>query len=330
MSLPVRAVVVRFISALAVVWAAVTLLFIIFHVLPGSAAGAVLSGGDRIASEEALLRAEQQLGLDKPLLEQYGNYWSSLLHGDLGTSFVSDRSVSSLIAEAAPASLRLAFWALVLEVLVGIGFAVFAFRRPKLLMTATTWSVLAIAVPVFVTGYVLQLVLGVLPAQNDFPQWSRLPVQGIGDDEWWFVIPLGSQWRYLLLPAITLAVVSSAILLRLTVAALREAQSAPHVEGARARGIPERLVFRRHILRNALIPLLTFLGADLVALLGSAVLTEAVFNWPGMGSLIAESMERQDIPVVLGCGIVLATSYVAVNTAVDIAYRVIDPRLRAR
>lgn len=323
----VRAILVRVMSAALVVWASVTLLFGVFHVLPGSGADAVLAG-DRIASPEEVQRTSERLGLDKPLHVQYWRYWKALSHGDLGTSFTKDRPVASLLSEAAPASLRLAFWALLLEVFIGIGVAVLVFRRRWLRDVATALSVFAIAVPVFVFGYLLQFVLGVYPAQHQWPSWASLPVQGIGDDTWWLVFPTGSQWRHLVLPAFTLAVVSSAVLLRLTLSGLRGAAVAPHVDGARARGVPERIVFRRHVLRNALIPLLTFVGADLVALFGSAVLTESVFNWPGIGSVVSGAMTRQDVPVVLGTAVVLALAYVAINTLVDVLYRVVDPRLR--
>jgi oligopeptide transport system permease protein len=322
-----REIVLRLVGALFVVWASVTLLFGVFHVLPGNGADGLLAG-DRVASEELRRQTEQQLGLDRPLVVQYGKYWGNLLQGDLGTSFSTGRPVADMLRDAAPASLRLAFWALVLEVVIGVGVAAFVYRRHRLQWLASGWSVFAIAVPVFVLGYVLQIVLGVQSVKHDWPQWMRFPVQGIGDDSWFLVFPTGGQWRALVLPALTLAIVSSAVLLRLAITNLREAALAPHVVGARARGLSERVVFRRHVLRNALVPLLTFVAADLVALFGSAVLTETVFNWPGVGSVISRAIERRDVPVVLGAGIVLAIAYVVVNAVVDVAYRIIDPRLR--
>jgi ABC-type dipeptide/oligopeptide/nickel transport system permease component len=201
-------------------------------------------------------------------------------------------------------------------------------RRRHLRNLVSGVAVLAIAVPIFVSGYVFQIALGVYPSQHNWPHWLRFPVQGIGDDSWFAVVPAGGEWRYVLLPALSLALVSSAVLLRLTFASLRNATRAPHVDGARARGIPERVVFRRHVLRNAFMPLLTFVGADLVALFGSAVLTESVFNWPGVGTVVARGIERQDIPVVLGASIVLAVAYVVINTVIDVAYRILDPRLQ--
>jgi oligopeptide transport system permease protein len=322
-----RELVLRFVGALFVVWASITLLFCVFHVLPGNGADGVLAG-DRVASEQLRQQTVQQLGLDRPLLVQYRTYWSGLLRGDLGTSFSTGRPVADMLRDAAPASIRLAFWALVLEVAIGVGVAALVFRRRRLQWLASGWSVFAVAVPVFVLGYVLQIVLGVQSVKHDWPQWMRFPVQGIGDDSWFLVFPTGDQWRALALPALTLAVVSSAVLLRLAITNLRDAAQAPHVIGARARGLSDRTVFRRHVLRNALIPLMTFVAADLVALFGSAVLTETVFNWPGLGSVISRAIERRDVPVVLGAGIVLAVAYVFVNTVVDVAYRIIDPRLR--
>lgn len=322
-----REIVLRLVGALFVVWASVTVLFLVFHVLPGNGADALLTG-DRLVSQQLRDHTEQRLGLDRPLIVQYGKYWSGILQGDMGTSFSTGRPVTDMLRDAAPASLRLAFWALVLEIVIGIGLAVAVFRKQRLRQMVSAASVVAIALPIFVLGYVLQIVLGVQTVEHDWPEWVRFPVQGIGEDSWWGVLPLGNQWRYLLLPALCLAVVSSAILLRLTFSNLRDASKAPHVAGARARGVSERLVFRRHVLRNALIPLLTFLGADLVALFGSAVLTETVFNWPGIGSVIARAIERRDVPVVLGTSIVLAVGYVVINAIVDITYRLVDPRLR--
>jgi ABC-type dipeptide/oligopeptide/nickel transport system permease component len=322
-----QTVLIRLLSGILVVWASVSLLFVVFHILPGSSADAMLSG-DRVVSDAERQRIEHDLGLDQSLVVQYGDYWNNILHGDLGSSFSTGRPVGDMLRSAAPASLRLAFWALLLEIGIGIGVAVLVHRRRHLRNIASGVSVFAIAVPIFVFGYILQLALGVYPTQHDWPQWTRFPVQGIGDDHWWFVIPLGSQWRYLAMPVVCLTLVSSAILLRLTFASLRTAARAPHVDGARARGISERAVFRRHVLRNATLPLITFLAADLVALFGSAVLTETVFNWPGVGSVVARGIERRDIPVVLGASIVLAIAYVLVNTVIDVVYRFVDPRLR--
>lgn len=319
----------RLVGGVVVVWAAVSLLFIVFHILPGSSADALLSG-DRLATNSERAQTEHRLGLDRPLIVQYGKYWNGILHGDLGTSFSTGRPVMDMLREAAPASLRLAFWALLFEILLGIGVAVLVHRRRHMRNVASGVAVLFIAVPIFVSGYLFQIFLAVYPAQHHWPEWTRLDVQGIGDDTWFAFIPTGGEWRALLLPALSLALVSSAILLRLTIASLRTASRAPHVEGARARGVPERIIFRRHVLRNALMPLLTFIGADLVALFGSAVLTESVFNWPGVGTVVARGIERRDIPVVLGTSIVLALAYVLVNTAIDITYRFLDPRLRDR
>lgn len=324
-----KAIISRLFGGLFVVWASITLLFVVFHILPGDQVDAVLAG-DRTVSPELRQQTAHRLGLDKSPVVQYERYWSRLIHGDLGTSFSSERPVRTLVFEAAPASLRLTFWALLIELAIGIGIAVLVHRRVRWRAFVTACAVFAIAVPIFVLGYVLQLALGVYPVEHDWPAALRFPVQGIGDDTWWGVVPLHAQWRYVMLPAFTLAVVSSAVLLRLTFSSLQNAWQAPHVMGARARGVPDRQIFRRHVLRNAAIPLMTFVGADLVSLFGSAVLTESVFNWPGLGSVLSTAMARQDVPVVLGASIVLAVAYVFVNTLVDVLYRLVDPRLREK
>jgi ABC-type dipeptide/oligopeptide/nickel transport system permease component len=321
----------RVIGGIVVTWGAVTLLFLAFWVLPGDRVDAVLAS-DRFLTDDVRDRTMERLGLDEPLLVQYGRYWESIAHGDFGNSFVTGREVRDIITSTAPASLRLAFWAVLIELIVGVLLARFMFRRNRALrMPIGVVTLLALSVPVFVVGLVLQLALGVFPAEHNWPAWLRFPVQGIGPDEWILgVIPSGDQWRSLVLPAVTLAAASTAIAYRLTMSSLRSVSTEPHVNGARARGLSERLVFRRHIARNATIPAITFVGLDLANLFGAAVITESVFNWPGVGSEVATALERQDTPVILGFTIVLCGVYLLVNIAVDVLYRLLDPRLRER
>jgi len=299
-------------------------------VLPGDRVDAVLAG-ERYASPELRAQTAERLGLDQPLLVQYGRYLNNLVHGDFGNSFVTDRPVSSVIRETAPASLRLAFWATIAETIVGLAVASFVMRRrsKRWRTMSTIVTVAMLSLPVFVLGYVLQLALGVFPAEHNWPQWARFPVQGIGPDTWFLgVIPTGEQWRSLVMPVVVLASVSTAIVIRLAINSITTVQAQPHVAGARARGLSERRVFTRHVLRNALLPVITFIGVDLVGLFGAAVVTETVFNWPGIGSEIATALGRQDVPIILGITVVLAIAYVLANLVVDLLYRVLDPRVR--
>jgi ABC-type dipeptide/oligopeptide/nickel transport system permease component len=274
---------------------------------------------------------EARYGLDQPVYVQYGRYWKQLASGDLGESYQNRREVNDILADAGAASLRLAIWAVIIEVLIGVTAGVIsAVRRYSFIDALTTVSTtMMVAVPVFVLGYVFQYVLGVYTNQNDFPEWLQFPVQGIGPDSWaFFFIPTNGQWRYLLLPALALASVSTALVARMTRTTMLEVLRADYMRTARAKGLSERQVVLRHGLRNAMIPVVTLVGLDLASLIGSAVLTETVFNWPGMGTAIFGAILAQDAPVVLGLVLVLVIAYVLINLLVDISYGLFDPRIR--
>ncbi len=319
----------RLLMAVFVVWGSVTLLFAIFFVVPGDRVDKVM-GGDRVVSAETHAQVTRKFALDRPLVVQYGHYWRNLLRGDLGTSYVNDRDVSDILSKTTSASMRLAFWAVLVEINVGAGSGIFvAVKRSRSVGALGVVSTTAmLSLPVFVIGFVLQLAFGVFPFQHGWPQWMVLHVQGIGPDSWAFgIIPLGEQWRYLVLPALTLGSVSGAVLHRLTRDTVRSAMDSDFARAARARGVRERDVIVRHGIRNAIVPILTFVGVDLATLFGAAVVTESVFNWPGVGSQMAIALARADAPVVLGLTIILAIAYSFVNLLVDVVHTVIDPRV---
>jgi ABC-type dipeptide/oligopeptide/nickel transport system permease component len=322
----------RLLVTVPVVWAAISLLFLLFFVIPGDPVELIAgSGGARAVTESVRENIEARYGLDDPWYAQYAAYWSRTLTGDLGESYASRRSVSSILSDTFTASARLALWAILFEVLIGIAAGVLsAVRRYSFGDALTTVTTAAIsALPVFVLGYLLQHAFGIVPEQSGWPDWLRLPVQGIGPNTWtFFFVPTGEQWRYLLLPAITLASVATAIVARLTRTTMVEVGTADYVRTARAKGLSQRRVVLRHGLRNALIPVVTLVGLNLADLIGSAILTETVFNWPGMGSSIAEAIARRDAPVVLGGTLVLVVIYVLVNLLVDLSYGILDPRIR--
>jgi oligopeptide transport system permease protein len=312
-----------------VVWGAVTVLFLLFFVLPGDPVQQMM--GERAVPEHVRANIEARYGLDQPLYVQYGRYWKQVASGDLGESYQNRRAVTGILADTGAASLRLAVWAVVIEVVVGVVTGVVsAVRRYSFLDALTTVSTtMLVAVPVFVLGYLLQYAFGVFTFQHDLPEWLRFPVQGIGPDSWaLFFVPTNGQWRYLLLPALALASVSSALVARLMRTTMLETLQADYMRTARAKGLSERQVVLRHGLRNALIPVVTFVGLDLGVLIGSAVLTETVFNWPGMGTAIYAAILAQDAPVVLGLVLVLALAYIAINLLVDLSYGLFDPRIR--
>ncbi len=325
-----RYVLRRVLVAIPIAWAAVSLLFVLFFLLPGDPASQIAGSGSRELSDRQRAAIEARYDLDQPWYVQYGTYWGRLVRGDLGESFQSRVDVGEVVADTAPASLRLAFWAIVGEAVIGVSAGVVAAVRRRTfvdgLVTVTTTA--AVAVPVFLLGYLLQYVFGVYPYRQGWPDWARLPVQGIGPDSWVLgVIPVGDQWRYLVLPAFTLAVSSAAIIARLTRSSVIEALRSDHLRTARAMGLAPRTL-RWRALRSGLVPVVTFLGIDFAALVGSAVLTETVFNWPGMGSALADAVSARDTPIVLGLTMVLVVIYVVVSLVVDVVYGFLDPRIR--
>jgi ABC-type dipeptide/oligopeptide/nickel transport system permease component len=312
-----------------VVWGAVSVLFLIFFVIPGDPVQQM--AGERSVTPEVRANIEERYGLDQPVYVQYGRYWKQLATGDLGESYQNRREVTDILGDAGTASLRLAIWAVIIEVLIGVTAGVIsAVRRYSFIDALTTVSTtMMVAVPVFVLGYIFQYVFAVYPNQHDFPEWTQFPVQGIGPNSWTlFFIPTDGQWRYVILPAVALASVSTALVARMTRTTMLEVLRADYMRTARAKGLSERQVVLRHGLRNAMIPVVTLVGLDLASLIGSAVLTETVFNWPGMGSAIFNAIVAQDAPVVLGLVLVLVIAYVLINLLVDISYGLFDPRIR--
>ncbi|MGH9278962.1 MAG: ABC transporter permease [Acidimicrobiales bacterium] len=319
----------RLLLAVPVVFGTLTVLFLAFFVVPGDPVQ--LMSGERTVSPQMRANIEERLGLDQPWYVQYGQYWSRLAHGDLGESFTSRRSVTSILADTAPSSLRLAFWALLIEVVIGVGVGVLsAARRYSLADTATTVATtIVLGIPVFVLGYLLVYGLSVFPFQHGFPRWAQLKAGGIGPDRWALgVIPLGDQWRYLLLPAVTLAAVQAVVLARLTRSSMLDVLGTDYLRTARAGGLTSRTVLLKHGLKNAMVPIVTLIGLDLATFFGAAIVTETVFSWPGIGSRVAGAASSLDAPIVLGLTLVIVLAYVVINLLVDVSYALLDPRIR--
>jgi peptide/nickel transport system permease protein len=187
----------------------------------------------------------------------------------------------------------------------------------------------ASAIPVFVLGFVLQYAFAVTPEKRGWPDVLQLRTSGIGPDTWtFFFIPVGEQWRYLILPAVTLACVSTALAARMTRGSMLEVLQADYMRNAKAKGLRERDVVLRHGLRNAMLPVVTLIGIDFGTTIGAAVLTETVFSWPGIGSEIADAVGKRDLPVLLGLTLFVVVVYAIVNLLVDLSYAWFDPRIR--
>lgn len=326
----------RLLLVIPTVFFALSFLFVLFFVLPGDPANLIAGGGDRNPNPIRIEQVTEAYGLDDPLPVQFVNYWKRTARWDLGDSYDTGRSVNEILGEKGKNSLRLAFWAVMIEVVIGLSVGIWsAIRRYSASDKMVTVGTAALsALPVFVLGYLLQYMFAVYPNQHDWPEWARLRTSqigppGSGDGNWFlFFFPVGEQWRYLILPAVTLASVSMALAARMTRGSMLEVMQADYMRTARAKGQGERQVVFGHGLRNAMLPVITLLGIDLGAMIGAAVLTETVFSWPGLGSTIADSVLDRDLPVMLGLTLVVVLAYSFINLVVDVSYAWFDPRVR--
>ena len=321
----------RLLLIIPTVFLALSFLFFLFFTLPGDPAQLIAGGANRVVDEGVLERINDRYGLDEPIATQFVDYWKRTIRWDLGESFLNNRSVNEILGEKAINSLRLGIWAIIIEIIVGISVGIIsAIKRYSLSDRITTIVTAgASAVPVFVLGFVLQWLFAVQPNKMGWPEWAKLRTQGLGPDSWtFFFIPTGEQWRYLILPAVTLACVTTALLARMTRGSMLEVLRADYMRTARAKGLAERDVVVKHGLRNAMLPVVTLIGIDFGTAIGAAVLTEFTFGWPGLGSQIVESVQDRDLPVLLGLTLAVVIAYAVINLIVDVSYAWFDPRIR--
>lgn len=303
-----RFLVRRLLQAVPVLLGATFLIFCLVFALPGDPIQ--MLAGDKRADPNIAAVLREQYHLNQPLYQQYLHYMGGLLTGDFGETYTG-RAVADIMGERFPVTLRLSLIAFAIEAVVGVLAGVAsALGRGKFLDNIVLISTLVlVSVPVFVLGSILQLVLGV--------KWGVLPISY--DEE----KPLS-----LLLPGIVLAAASMAYVTRLTRTSLMETLRADYVRTATAKGLRRGRVIGRHAMRNALIPIVTFLGTDLGALMGGAIITERLFNIPGIGGQLAQSVYLREQPVVVGIVTCLILVYIAANLIVDLLYAVLDPRIR--
>lgn len=294
-------------SVLFVSWIVGTLVFFLIHLVPGDPV-AVMLGDWASPADETVLR--EQLGLNLPIWVQYWKFISGVIQFDLGQSLFFQQPVSELIAERFPMTLQLAVMALLIAVLIsfplGLWAALRAGKWPDHLSMSV--SLVGVSVPNFWLGPMLILF---------FSLWlAWLPVSGADQPLSW------------ILPAITLGTALAAILARMLRASLLEVLHEDYIRTAQAKGLPGRLIYGKHALMNALLPVVTILGLQLGTLLGGAVITEVVFDWPGLGQLLVESIQRRDYPVVQGCILVISVAYITINGLTELVYAWLDPRIR--
>ncbi|MGP9539097.1 ABC transporter permease [Brachybacterium sp. AOP43-C2-M15] len=301
-----RAALTRLLSSLAVMWAAVTVVF----VLSRASGDPVAQLLPEDASPDQVAQMQATLGLDRPLIVQYLDFLGGLLRLDLGESLMYKEPVTSLIIERIPATALLAGAALLITVVVAlVAGSIAAMRRGTAVDRTVMGGVLVgQSTPAFWVGILLVLLFGV--------QLRLLPAAGYG------------TLAHLVLPATTLAIFSVAVVARLLRSSLIEVMGQDHVRTARAKGAGELRVLLGHSLRNASMPVITVLGLELGALLGGAILTEQIFNWPGIGRLTIDAISFRDFPLVQGTVVLFAATFVVVNLLVDLSYAVIDPRVR--
>ncbi len=305
----------RLVEAIPVVFLSTVIVFLILHLVPGDPA-ITIAGSDARPDTIAAIRAE--LGLDQPLPVQYALWIGRVLQGDLGRSYTNKLSVAEQIRQRIPATLELTFAALVLALAVSIPTGIVAAVRDR---STADWVIsslnaFAIAIPNFWLGILMILLFGL------FLGW--LPPSGRGD----FTQDPGTAWKFLLLPAVTLALNQSAVLSRFVKSSMLEVMHEDFVRTARAKGLREWAVVRGHVLRNALVPVATVLGIQFGRLLGGAIVVESVFAWPGVGRLVLQSIGARDYATVQGILLLLVLVFVVVNLLTDLAYGLLDPRIR--
>lgn len=297
----------RIISAIIVIFGISILSFFLIHLIPGDPVKIMLGLN---ASPEQVAKLTHHLGLDKPLLVQYLQYINNVFHGDFGTSLKTGRPVLTEILDRFPETIKLAATGMVFAVIIGIALGVLAAKYKDTIIDTfcTGLATLGVSIPSFWLGILLILVFSVKLS--------------------WFPIADGTGLRSLILPAITLGVVMSTMISRLTRNGMVEVLSNDFIRTARSKGLEERHILFRHAFRNVLIPIITVIGLQIAALLGGTVIIEQVFNWPGLGTLSIGAIMSRDFPMIQGTVLFMGVVYVSVNILVDIVYSLIDPRVK--
>jgi peptide/nickel transport system permease protein len=314
----VRFILKRLGIGLVLVWIVLTLIFLSLHLVPGDPAALLLSGeGGAAPTPEALAKVREGLGLNDPFLLQYWNYLTGLLQGDLGSSFRDGTPVLAFIADRLPKTLELVLVAAVIAVVVGVPLGALAARRGGATDTAVSlFTTVGLAVPVYVIGTVFVLLFAL--------NLRLFPAGGYTD----FSEDPAAHLSRLILPAIAIAMGITAVMARMTRSSVLETMGQDWVRTARSVGLSRSQVFSRHVMRNSLNPVVTSFGLEVGTLIGSTVLIERVFNWPGLGSLLVDGVLQRDYPVVQGVVIIISILFILINIVVDISYGLLDPRVR--
>lgn len=308
----------RIVTSLVLVWVVASIVFLSIHLVPGDPAVTLLTQGSSAPSAEAVEALRVKLGLDRPVLIQYLDGMSKLLVGDLGASMQDGSPVLREILKRLPRTLELIGAAAVISLIIGIPAGFLAALRQNGLLDRILSAIAGIcqSIPVFVIGTVAILI---------FAQKLRwISAGGFVD----FAVDPAGHIALLLMPASAIAVDLSATVMRITRSSVLDVMRKEYVRTARSKGLAEFRVQTRHVLRNALAPIVTVVALNLGSLLGGTVLVEYVFNWPGLSGLLVEAVNARDYPMVVGCILTISTLFVFLNLLVEIAYGLLDPRIR--
>lgn len=311
-------VVRRLLWTIPALWVAATLVWVFMFLIPGDPARVI--AGQR-ADEQVLAQVRAEWGLDQPAPRRYLRFLGKLIRFDLGTSYAYRMPVADLLLPRLRATFFLALSATLLSILAGLSLGVLSAARKGTWIdtAATAFSTAGISLPTFWVGLMLMLV---------FASWLRwLPVSDYGDGAVIAGVRLPAL-SHLVLPAVTLAFFSCGYLVRVSRTSLLEESSQEYARAARARGLSADGTLMRHVMANALLPVITLVGMQFGALLGGAIVTETVFNWPGLGRLIYDAINGRDLPVIEGAVLLMTVLVLLVNLAVDVSYALLDPRVR--
>ena len=305
----------RILALIPVMFIVATVVFFLIHLIPGDPASVLLGPN---ATPSDVKKVQVQLGLDKPLYQQFVIWFSNVLRGDLGRSIFLDRPVTQAVFERAEPTLVLVTLSLIVAVLIGLPAGILAAIKPNhsLDKGLMFFAILGVSIPTFWLGLnfieIFSVLLKWLPAAGYAPLASGI----------------GKNLRYMVLPALSLGFNQSALIARMCRSSMLEVMQQDYVRTARSKGLAEGWVILKHALRNVMIPTVTIIGISFAVLIGGAVVTEIVFNIPGVGQLIMSSVLRRDYPTIQGCVLIIAAAYVLINLIVDIIYTHIDPRVR--
>jgi peptide/nickel transport system permease protein len=298
------------------------LLFVLRAVVPGDPL--VMIAGEKKLDEQTAQMIIEANHLDEPIYVQYGYYMNDLLHGDLGHSYQRSRDVTTIFAEKFPFTARLALCAILIEIIVGIAAGIIsAVKRYSFAdMLVTLSTSMLVSMPVFWFGLLLQMFFGIW-----LKNWTggalSLPISSAGG-----AISDFPTWMHYILPAITLASVSLAFTARIMRSQLLEVMNQDYIRTAFAKGLSRGAVIFKHALKNAMIPVVTFIGIDFGVMMSGAILTESVFSWPGIGREIFIAISQRDWPIVMGGVILIVVVVMFINLIIDISYALFDPRIR--